>query len=50
MQKPHLEYITNVDQPMPFVNDAFRMSVIIDNLISNAVKYQNPERQNQKWR
>ncbi|HNP23532.1 MAG TPA: hybrid sensor histidine kinase/response regulator [Panacibacter sp.] len=48
MQKPHLEYITNVDQPMPFVNDAFRMSVIIDNLISNAVKYQNPERQNQK--
>lgn len=48
MQKPHLEYIIHVDQPVAFVNDAFRMSVIIDNLISNAVKYQNPERQNQK--
>lgn len=48
MQKPNLEYIIHVDQPVVFVNDAFRMSVIIDNLISNAVKYQNPAKENQR--
>jgi two-component system sensor histidine kinase/response regulator len=48
MQKPNLEYIINVEQENEFVNDAFRVSVIIDNLISNAVKYQNPTEQNQK--
>ena len=48
MQKPHLEYIVHVDQQGEFVNDAFRMSVIIDNLISNAVKYQKPGEENQR--
>ncbi|HXL58836.1 MAG TPA: hybrid sensor histidine kinase/response regulator [Chitinophagaceae bacterium] len=42
MQKPGVEYILDIQQPVEFVNDAFRMSVIIDNLISNAVKYQKP--------
>ncbi len=48
MQKPNLEYVVHVDQEVEFVNDAFRMSVIIDNLISNAIKYQKPEEQNQR--
>ncbi len=48
MQKPGIEYLVEVKQPIKFVNDAFRMSVILDNLISNAVKYQNPTEKNQK--
>ena len=46
MQRPDIDYTINVDQPGDFVNDAFRMSVIIDNLISNAVKYQKPSEPN----
>jgi len=46
MQKPDIEYVIDIDQPVDFINDAFRMSVIIDNLISNAVKYQKPQEQN----
>lgn len=48
MQRPDIEYIINIDQPVEFMNDAFRMSVIIDNLISNAVKYQKPQEPNPK--
>jgi two-component system sensor histidine kinase/response regulator len=48
MQKPDIEYVLDVQQPTEFVNDAFRMSVIIDNLISNAVKYQKPNEKNPK--
>jgi signal transduction histidine kinase len=48
MQKPDIEYIVNVDQPVDFINDSFRLSVIIDNLISNAVKYQKPQEANQR--
>lgn len=40
MQKPMVEFNLNVDQKVKFVNDSFRISIIIDNLISNAVKYQ----------
>lgn len=46
MQRPDIEYIINVDQPVGFMNDSFRMSVILDNLISNAVKYQKPTEPN----
>ena len=42
MQKPQVQFNLNVDQPVLFINDAFRVSIIVDNLISNAVKYQNP--------
>jgi signal transduction histidine kinase len=48
MQKPDVEYVLDIEQPTQFVNDAFRMSVIIDNLISNAVKYQKPNEKNPK--
>ncbi|MEP7319685.1 MAG: hybrid sensor histidine kinase/response regulator [Panacibacter sp.] len=48
MQKPGIEYILDIDQQADFVNDAFRVSVIVDNLISNAVKYQKPTETNPK--
>jgi len=42
MQNPGIEFNLVVDQPVMFKNDSFRISVILDNLISNAVKYQKP--------
>jgi two-component system sensor histidine kinase/response regulator len=42
MQNPLVSFNVSVEQPVKFINDAFRISVIIDNLISNAVKYQKP--------
>ncbi len=38
--RPDVQFNVEVDQEDPFVNDSFRMSVVLDNLISNAVKYQ----------
>lgn len=46
MQKPEVEFNINVEQPVRLVNDVFRISIIIDNLISNAVKYQKPTSDN----
>jgi two-component system, sensor histidine kinase and response regulator len=46
MQKPEVEFNVNVEQPVRLVNDVFRISIIIDNLISNAVKYQKPTSNN----
>lgn len=48
MQRPDIAYNIIVDQDGDFMNDSFRMSVIIDNLISNAVKYQKPSEPNPK--
>jgi len=42
MQKPGVEFNLSVNQPVKFVNDSFRISIIIDNLLSNAIKYQKP--------
>jgi len=42
MQKPAVEFNLLVDQHIKFVNDSFRISIIIDNLLSNAIKYQKP--------
>jgi signal transduction histidine kinase len=36
----------DVNQPIEFKGDAFRLSVILNNLISNAVKYQKPSEPN----
>lgn len=46
MQRPDINYILDIDTPVEFVNDQFRISVILDNLISNAVKYQKPTETN----
>ena len=40
MQNPHIVFDVEVDQPVTFSCDAFRLSLILNNLISNAVKYQ----------
>ena len=48
MQQANVRYVVNVDQPVDFFTDAFRLSVIIDNLISNAVKYQKPAEADQR--
>jgi len=42
MQNPQVQFNLVIEQPVKFVNDAFRVSIILDNLISNAVKYQKP--------
>ena len=42
MQRPEVKFNLTIDQPVKFVNDSFRVSIILDNLISNAVKYQKP--------
>lgn len=34
-------------QQIPFIGDNFRMNTILDNLISNAIKFQNPSNTNQ---
>lgn len=48
MQRPDIAYNIDIQQEGNFMNDSFRMSVIIDNLISNAVKYQKPSEPNPK--
>ena len=40
MQKPSVTFNLTVQQSAKFSNDSFRISIIMDNLISNAVKYQ----------
>lgn len=40
MQNRAVQFFINVNQPIEFKGDAFRISVIINNLVSNAVKYQ----------
>ena len=38
MQRPEVQFNLSVEQPVKFVNDTFRVSIILDNLLSNAVK------------
>ncbi|RFM31258.1 sensor histidine kinase [Chitinophaga silvisoli] len=42
-QNTAIEFQVTVDQPVDFKGDTFRISVILNNLISNAVKYQKPD-------
>jgi len=42
MQRPDVQFNLSVEQPVKFINDTFRVSIILDNLLSNAVKYQKP--------
>ncbi len=43
MQNPNVEFDMSIRQPVSFKADKFRLAVIINNLISNAVKYQKPD-------
>jgi two-component system, sensor histidine kinase and response regulator len=42
MQNPAIQFEVTINQPVEFNVDAFRLTVILNNLISNAVKYQKP--------
>lgn len=42
MQNPFISFKVEVNQTTDFKGDLFRLSVIMNNLISNAVKYQKP--------
>lgn len=42
MVNPRIHFDTMVEQDLNFYTDAFRLSLIINNLVSNAVKYQRP--------
>jgi signal transduction histidine kinase len=48
MQNPLITFEVNANQPIEFKSDAFRVSMILNNLISNAVKYQKPGEKNPK--
>jgi signal transduction histidine kinase len=48
MQNPMIAFDVHVDQPGEFSCDGFRLSLILNNLISNAVKYQRQEEANPK--
>lgn len=48
MQNPSISFDVKVDQTVPFSSDAFRLSVILNNLVSNAVKYQRQEESHPK--
>lgn len=41
-----IQFDVFIDQPEKFIGDVFRIEVIIGNLISNAIKYQNPNEAN----
>jgi two-component system sensor histidine kinase/response regulator len=47
-QNTAIEFQISVDQPVDFKGDTFRIGVILNNLISNAVKYQKPDEVNPK--
>jgi signal transduction histidine kinase len=40
MQNQNIDFLLDIQQHVEFLSDSFRLSVILDNLISNAVKYQ----------
>ena len=41
-QNPSIIFKLNVNDNIEFIGDAFRLKIILENLISNAIKYQNP--------
>lgn len=43
MQNPQIVFEVKINQPVRFSCDAFRLSLILNNLISNAVKYQRQD-------
>lgn len=46
MQNPSITFEMDINQTHDFSVDAFRLTVILNNLISNAVKYQRPDEPN----
>ena len=50
MQNPNISFEVEINQKMEFKSDMFRLSVVMNNLISNAVKYQKPSETKQRVR
>lgn len=48
MQNPQIKFHVDVKQEVEFRSDGFRLSLILNNLISNAVKYQREDELNPK--
>lgn len=46
MVNPAIQFSTTVHQTIPFYCDEFRLSLIVNNLVSNAVKYQRTDEAN----
>jgi two-component system sensor histidine kinase/response regulator len=46
-QKPDIHFNLSCQQEIPFIGDVFRQEIIFENLISNAIKYQNPSAHSQ---
>lgn len=46
MQNPNIDFQVHINQPVEYRGDIFRLAVILNNLISNAVKYQRPDEKN----
>lgn len=46
-QSDSIQFEIEVEQRADFYGDIFRISLILNNLISNAIKYQNPENKHQ---
>jgi len=45
---PNVQLESEISQTGDFISDQFRLEVIFKNLVSNAIKYQNPKNQNPK--
>ncbi len=43
-----VKFIIDINEHYPFISDSFRIALIINNLMSNAIKYQQPDSTN-KW-
>jgi signal transduction histidine kinase len=41
-----INFELDINQPVIFIGDRFRLEIIFENLISNAIKYQNPSSEN----
>ncbi len=48
MQNPQIVFDVHVNQAIEFRSDGFRLSLILNNLISNAIKYQRQDEENPK--
>lgn len=48
IQNESISFETNIEQSDIFIGDAFRLHIILGNLVSNAIKYQNPDVKEQK--
>ncbi|WP_025764563.1 hybrid sensor histidine kinase/response regulator [Dyadobacter tibetensis] len=46
-ERERVEFITNIEQDGPFYSDAMKLRIIFNNLINNAIKFQDQKKTNQ---